>query len=404
MSRTILRTTIAICALAVTSAAASGQTPGFSLVGSAPNSTTSWVSALSQHGQIAVGGHHTSGSGAPGFTWTATTGRDDFGLSPGMPLQSPAMGVDSSGTTLVGIMGDHGSNPFRAYRRVGSGPLENLGNLPGPYTRSYASAVSGDGQIVVGRSEYNPSSTSLITQAVRWTPQTGMQGLGYLRPGHFRSQANAISRDGSTVVGWSNSSGVREAFVWREGTGMQPLPQLPGAPFLSTSGNAVSASASVIAGEAINSNGRRQAVRWTSLGIESLGSVGGQLDSIARAVDDSGDVIGGVAYTGATSSDRAFVWTPQAGMVFLSDYLALHQVTISQDWNLIEVYAISGDGLTFAGEARSTSGVRQGFVATIPAPSGVLVVFSSALLVMRRRGGGLPRIPPMGASVPESES
>jgi probable HAF family extracellular repeat protein len=402
MSRTMLRTTIAICALAATTAAATAQTPGFFLVGSAPNSTTSWVSALSQNGQIAVGGHHTSGSGAPGFTWTATSGRDDFGLSPGMPLQSPAMGVDSSGTTLIGIMGDHGSNPFRAYRRVGNGPLENLGVLPGPYTRSYASGVSGDGTIVVGRSEYNPSSTSLVTQAVRWTSQTAMQGLGYLRPGHFRSQANAISRDGSTVVGWSNSSGVQEAFVWREGAGMQPLPQLPGAPFLSTSANAVNMAGLVFAGHAINPSGNAQAVRWSPLGIESLGSMGGLLDSIAHAIDDTGNVIGGVAYT-ATSSHRAFVWTPQSGMMFLTDLLGLHGITVPSEWHPAYIYAISGDGLTFAGEARSTSGVRQGFVATIPAPSGMLVVFSSALFVMRRRRG-IHRLAPVCASVEGIES
>jgi hypothetical protein len=72
-------------------------------------------------------------------------------------------------------------------------------------------------------------------------------------------------------------------------------------------------------------------------------------------------------------------------MSLLSDFLSHHGTLVPQGWHLDRVVAISGDGLTFAGEARSTAGVRQGFVATIPAPSGLLVVFSSALFLVRRR-------------------
>jgi uncharacterized membrane protein len=380
MSRTTLRTTIAICALAVTTAAASGQTPGFYLVGLAPGTAYGWVSSLSQSGAVAAGVNSPTPTVA--FTWTAAGGRDDFGIQSGSPHWTTAQGLSSDGTVVVGHMD---VQPIRAYRRIGNGPLENLGVLPGPYTRSYASGVSGDGTIVVGRAEYNPSSTSLVTQAVRWTSQTAMQGLGWLRPGHFRSESNAISRDGSTVVGWSNSFGVQEAFVWREGAGMQGLPLLPGATIPESVAEAVNADGTVIVGRALNAEGRSRAVRWTSLGAENLGVLPGALTSYAYAVNDDGTVIGGSCPI--FPQQVAFVWTATSGMVRLSDYLSLHSVVLPPDWNLVEVYAISGDGLTFAGEARSTSGVRQGFVATIPAPSGMLVVFSSALLVMRRRRG-----------------
>jgi hypothetical protein len=43
--------------------------------------------------------------------------------------------------------------------------------------------------------------------------------------------------------------------------------------------------------------------------------------------------------------------------------------------------------MTFAGEAVSPSGAIQGFVATIPAPSGAAVLFVSALFGARRRRG-----------------
>jgi uncharacterized membrane protein len=396
MSRTTLRTTIAICALAVTTAAASGQTPGFYLVGLAPATTYSGVSALSQDGQLAVGGsvpQFTLGP-SPAFRWTAATGRYDFGLEPGMPRATSARGVSSAGEVIVGYMAD--PTPDRAYRRVGNGPLENLGVLPGPYTRSYASAVSGDGNIVVGRSEYNPSSTSLVTQAVRWTPQTGMQGLGWLHPFDSRSEATAISRDGSMIVGISNNHG----FVWREATGMQGLPVLPGSPTTQSYAYAVSGDGSAIIGASRATDGFYHAVRWTSSGVEDLGLLPGSVSGLPYAVSDDGMIVGGASDI-APGQQIATVWISGTGAMPLAYHLALHSIEVPIDWQLRSIYAISGDGLTFAGEARSTTGVRQGFVATIPAPSGMLVVFSSALLVMRRRRRGMPRVPPMGASVPE---
>jgi probable HAF family extracellular repeat protein len=371
-----MRTTLLALVLGTATAAATAQTPGFHLVGHAPGTQYGRVWSLSQSGSVAAGSNAPTPTVA--FTWTAAGGRDDFGLQSGSPHWTTAQGVSSDGTVVVGHMD---VQSIRAFRRVGNGPLENLGVLPGPYTRSFASGVSGDGNIIVGRSEYNPSSTSLVTQAVRWTPQTGMQGLGWLHPFDSRSEATAISRDGSTIVGESNNYG----FVWRDGTGMQGLPVLPGSPSTQSSPHAVNSDGTVIVGASSASDGNRRAVRWTSAGIEDLGLLSGYSRTRALAVSDDGLTVGGVAYT--PLPDLAFVWTSGGGMTSLVDYLDSHGIGVPQDWNLITIHAISGDGLTFAGEARSTSGVRQGFVATIPAPSGMLVIFSSALFAMRRRRG-----------------
>jgi hypothetical protein len=53
----------------------------------------------------------------------------------------------------------------------------------------------------------------------------------------------------------------------------------------------------------------------------------------------------------------------------------------------MRIFAISGDGMTFAGDMRSPEGIRQGFVATIPAPAGFVVFATSALLFSRRWRG-----------------
>jgi probable HAF family extracellular repeat protein len=376
MSRTILRTTIAICALAVTTAAASGQTPGFYLVGLAPGTTYSGVSALSQDGQLAVGGsvpQFTLGP-SPAFRWTAATGRYDFGLEPGMPRATSARGVSSAGEVIVGYMAD--PTPDRAYRRVGNGPLENLGVLPGD-SKSFANAVSGDGSVVVGRSERYGGNygTTLISQsAFRWTAAGGMQllDIGLV-------EATAVSRDGSTVT-------ISRGKIWREATGVQYLPALPGTSPYEQSARGVNADGSIIVGNGANAAGQSRAIRWTPSGPEELPTLPGANAASAYAVSDDGNVIGGS--TRVLSNNHAFVWTPGGGSLLLTDLLSSSGIAVPPEWRPEYIYAISGDGFTFAGEARSTSGVRQGFVATIPAPSGMVVVFSSALLAMRRRRGG----------------
>ncbi len=52
---------------------------------------------------------------------------------------------------------------------------------------------------------------------------TSFQGLGDLPGGSFRSEANGVSADGSTVVGQSNSASGYEAFIWDQGNGMRSL-------------------------------------------------------------------------------------------------------------------------------------------------------------------------------------
>src|SRR5690606_27621919 len=202
-----------------------------------------------------------------------------------------------------------------------------------------------------------------------------------------KTRALAISRDGTTIVGASQSfgsGGPTEAFSWTESGGFTALPRLPGASSTAWSqANAVNVDGSVIVGQADNAQGLTRAVRWTALGIEDLGTLPGSPSSIAYALSDDGMVVGGTAPI-AIAQNAAMVWTPSTGMVALSDYLASFGITVPSEWRLTEVYAISGDGLTFAGRARSLSGETQGFVATVPAPAG-LVVLAPLLVFGRRR-------------------
>jgi uncharacterized membrane protein len=343
------------------------QTPGFWLVGTAPGTPRSQTFALSQNGTVAAGySIMTSPPFAlPGFTWTPAGGRYDFGLEPGMPLTTAAAGLSSDGSTIVGFKSDLTTNP-RAFRRVGNGPLQDLG--AGPYERSYASGVSGDGSVVVGHGEFTQFGQP-FGQAFRWTEQGGMQFLGVLHAGSRISVANGGSRDGGTVVGY-NDGIAPEAFVWRQGTGIQPLPPLPGGSTLFSSAGGVNADGSVIVGDVIAADNMHHAVRWLAAGPEDLGL------GAALAVSDNGLVVVGV---------NQFVWTSVTGRTTLPSYLGLFGVTIPAGWTPRDIFAVSGDGRTFAGEAVSTSGAIQGFVATIPAPATGLMILVPALVGSRRR-------------------
>src|SRR5690349_16181793 len=90
-----------------------------------------------------------------------------------------------------------------------------LGQLPGA-TDSEANAISADGTTVVGTSLTPP------TRAFRWTAATGMQDLGVV-PGQLESYATAVSADGSVVVGWCQNPGQSRPFRWTAATGMVTL-------------------------------------------------------------------------------------------------------------------------------------------------------------------------------------
>lgn len=373
MEASLLR--LALITVPLLSASAAAQTPGFWLTGLPPGSLGGSVQGLSQNGSVAVGATGT-GAVTPGFSWTAAGGRYDFGLEPGMPAHTFASKASSGGETIVGWMMGAGIPQQRAYRRVGNGPLQDLGVPPGE-TRSYASGVSGDGGIVVGTAEHTQGPVAL-GQAFRWTEGGGMVGLGHLHPDSLRSEARAISRDGSTIVGNSVSGTLAvEAFRWTAAAGMQGLPGFTGATG-SVVANAVSANGAVVVGRAATATpkGHSHAVRWTGGGIEDLGTLVA-LISQATAVSDDGNVVGG------NSGQEAFVWTPATGMLNATDYFSIHGVAVPAGYQLHELNAISGDGLTFGGLAFNlTTGLPEGFVATIPSPATVMVL---PLLCTRRR-------------------
>jgi probable HAF family extracellular repeat protein len=263
--------------------------------------------------------------------------------------------VSGDGSTVVGESTDSNGNN-QAMRWTAGGGMQGLGFLDtrttGGYYYSYANAVSADGSTVVGQS----SNSNGNNEAFRWT-STGMQGLGFIGAGprsYISSHAQAVSADGSVVVGYSTyspSTYNSEAFRWTSAGGMQGLGFLD---TRTTGGNyysyayAVSADGSTVVGRSGNSNGNQEAFRWTSAGMQGLGfldtrTTGGYYYSYAQAVSADGSAVVGSSYN-SNNNYEAFRWTSAGiqGLGFIG--------TDTSSW----VNAVSADGKVVVGGSRGS--------------------------------------------------
>ena len=93
-----------------------------------------------------------------------------------------------------------------------------LGDLTGGSFISFASGVSDDGSVVVGRG-FSASGQ----EASRWTSGGGMVGLGDLAGLQVGSQAWGVSGDGQRIVGSGTTADGTRAFLWDQSNGMRNL-------------------------------------------------------------------------------------------------------------------------------------------------------------------------------------
>lgn len=286
------------------------------------------------------------GSPASGFYWTADTGVVGLPLLPNGELPKPAEDASLGGAAIVG-------EGYRWTAKAGYdlAPLANF--IP--------HAVSADGTAVAG----------LVTrpqEAFLWQPDSNtVAPLGF-------SRALDISGDGSTVVG-RNSFGP--AIRWTASTGAQALPGLPGGNGEATAYGVSFDGSHVVGGSDNGTN--LEAFLWTeAAGIAGLGDLpGGDFYSRAMDVSADGSVVVGESITSGTAGFEAFMWDAIHGMRSLQDVLVDLGLKAALDgWQLFSVTAVSADGLTMVGE-----GNKGGFVANLSQPIDMIPAPSSLALL-----------------------
>lgn len=315
---------------------------------------------VSADGSRVVGTSFLPGGDADrGFVWTLAGGSQAV---VGAPV-SFANAISGDGSTVVGFGFDNDFNVSGySYR---NGTMTLTGSLDGTGFNANANAVSFDGSVVVGQSD---STDGPGQRAFRWTSAGGIQSLGTLAGGTY-SIALGVSGDGTVIVGNSGSQGDGRAFRWTQADGMKALPSLPGSTFDGVYG--ISSDGSIIAGSS-----KGQAVRWQNGLVEPLGLSAGLQYSSASSINANGQVIGGVAID---NDPKAFIWTPTTGAIDLQARLVSQGMNLSA-WQLQDVSGISADGTVLTGSGllngQPAGWVISGFSA-IPEPTPVALGLSA---------------------------
>ncbi|WP_442485627.1 hypothetical protein [Aeoliella sp. SH292] len=285
-------------------------------------------------------------------------------------------------------------------------------------------AISKDGS-VVGGTINRSSVTDRATQIVRWDAAHGFEFLGRLSQSFGdASSLRDLNYDGSVFTGYGETPNGTHALRWSRDTGLADLGTLGTSnPFYdpSSSGDAVSADGTVIAGSTTRSGSSYSAAAiWSISGgwyvpnqlpgtlaasffdVNSDGTmavgyaqVGGEFKGIiydqdglrtlpeldeyvslnALTMSDNAEIIGGFGlrnYNTNTTSDY-FLWVRRGNsyeIQFLEELLAARGIEYS-GWRDLRLNWVSPDGRKIGGSALNSSGYRRPFIAVIEVPEPV---------------------------------
>jgi probable HAF family extracellular repeat protein len=356
-----------------------GAVPTFTPLGGGLPSRANGVSA---DGTWVVG-TGTGPSGPVAFRWSASTGLQVIG-------DGTANGVSDDGSVVVGGS-NFGSGP-EAYRWTAGGGMAGLGDLPTGGFMSHATAVSGDGSVVVGYSDSDHvvvddlgDTRVSAEEAFRWDAATGMVGLGIVAPGpwynSFYSIASGISQDGAVIAG--TSSDYNDApFHWTQTGGMETdcfECELVGA--------GISPDGKTIVGGILDPSWGGAAFRWDfeTEGLEFLDTPDGLAFSAALDASLGGEFLVGFVGDFETGETQAALWDDENNVYLLSELLAELGLGLP-GWTLESATAISADGRTIVGYGINPDGFREAWVVNMPEPgTALLLALGLSILAAHRR-------------------
>jgi autotransporter beta-domain protein len=280
---------------------------------------------------------------------------------------STASGTNGDGSVVVGASDRDGSGSSHATVWSGSGWATKtaLGTLRTDNTGySSANAISSDGSVVVGSADNDRSQRATVWSGSGWATKTD---LGTLRSDNSGiSYANAVNGDGSVVVGSSDidiGNDYTHAIVW-SGSGWTTKTDL-GTLRSDNSWNshavAVSSDGSLVFGDAHNDNGDYRATVWSGSGWATKTDLGtlksdNSGESKAFAASSDGSMVAGRA-DNDNGDYRATVWSG-SGWATKTDLGTLK----TDNSGVSSVEAISADGKFALGWAINDNGDRHAAV------------------------------------------
>ncbi len=338
--------------------------------GTTERSAAARVGGVSADGRRFTGSIANQSNSVPAI-WTRVGTSLEISVLP-VPPDSSAFAISGNGGVVAGIR--NGTTPFRWSESEGYQALQ----IPAGSTFTIAISTNNEGSIVVGDARFpGVRGSPARYQSIRWGTDGSYTEIGSANT-LGSNQARAISRDGSTIVGWA--FGNTAAYKWTEAGNIQILPYLLG----SNQGNTSVAAAVSGNGQFIVGQSNDRSVIWHDGTVTELRLPNGERAfSSAEAVSDDGSVVGGALqiFTGNTSTVVAAVWTPETQFIPLTDYLASFGVQVPAGVQLTNVTGLSADGRTFVGKTSD----RFDFVVTIPSPGGMVMMLGSIVLASRRR-------------------
>ena len=227
---------------------------------------------------------------------------------------------------------------------------------------SNANAVSSDGSIVVGDADDGNGLRAIVWSGSNWATKTN---LGTLRADNSGwSHANAVSSDGSLVVGYAlYDSFQNHATVWSGSNWATKtdLGTLKGDNSGGSGAHAVSSDGTVVVGQAIDDNNEIRATVWsgsgwgvkTDLGTLRTDNTSG---SSARAVSSDGSVIVGEAVND-NDEQRATVWSG-SGWTTKTDLGTLITGNSGESF----AWGINSDGSVVVGQSGNDNGEQHAIV------------------------------------------
>lgn len=289
------------------------------------------------------------------FRWTAATGVVD--LDPNSSLDSTATGVNFDGTVVSGNSNNLGTMlPTEGFRWSG-GSFQAIGDFGLGGAR--ASRVSDDGSVIAGSATI-PGNNGLGRDALVWNTATGVTRL-FNTGGHSQAHATDLSGDGSVVVG-----DYLGAFSWQAGT-------MTRFDTNAATANAISRDGTTIVGKEFTSD---DAYIWNaSSGHVTMG------DFIATGVSGDGSVVVGRQIVSGNA--HAVMWTRGGGLL---DLTTSYSSLFPHGWSVFSAEDITADGQCILVQAVTNQGTyTSGILCPVPEPSTMTFCSLGLLAVLRRR-------------------